>query len=87
MFSNENHPENKKPNPKGYDFLKNEQDVARLANHIANLTEHMISLTDLLKSMSQEMMVQRRAFNHLKQLIIKSTRDQDEDEEDYLGLN
>ena len=84
MFRNDDHPENKKVK-NGYDFLKNERDVAKLANHIANLTEHIVGMNSMMKLMSQEIMMQRRAFNHLKNLIIQSNRD-DEDEDDFPGL-
>tara|TARA_Y100001963_G_C6508300_1_gene320947 strand:- start:315 stop:563 length:249 start_codon:yes stop_codon:yes gene_type:complete len=79
MFNNENHPENQlKKN--AIDFLKNEQDVRRLANHMANMTEHLIDLTNLLNSFSKEMMAQKRAFNNLRSLILRSMRDEDEDD-------
>ena len=85
MFSNDNHPENRN-NGKGFDFLKNEKDVSRLANHMANMTEHMISLTVMIKTLTQEIHMQKRAFNHLKHLILRSNRP-DEDDDDFMGLN
>jgi hypothetical protein len=87
MFSNDDHPENRMPKEgKSMEFLRKEREIARLANHTANLTEHMLTLTDLIKTLSMEIMMQKRAFNHLKELIIRASGD-DDDDDDYFETN
>ena len=87
MLDNNDHPENKNTNQNKMKlgFLREETDVGRLASHIANLTEHISLQSDLIKSMAKDLMMQKRYLGHIRHLLMRLRND--DDDEDYLGLN